>query len=100
MKPLFQFRRLRYGALAVLVLSLLLAAPQVLAQQRQSLVDGVDAIGITVSDMDRAVDFYSRVLYVRKGIGCRSGRRRVRTRHWCLRAAHPDCENEAGRRVH
>ena len=66
MKPLFQFRRLRYGALAVLVLSLLLAAPQVLAQQRQSLVDGVDAIGITVSDMDRAVDFYSRVLTFEK----------------------------------
>jgi len=44
------------------VLSLVLAVPQALAQQHPSLVDGVDAIGITVSDMDRAVDFYSKVL--------------------------------------
>jgi catechol 2,3-dioxygenase-like lactoylglutathione lyase family enzyme len=37
-----------------------------LAQQRLVLVDGVDAIGITVSDMDRAVDFYSKVLTFEK----------------------------------
>ena len=34
--------------------------------QPAALVDGVDAIAITVSDMDRAVDFYSRVLTFRK----------------------------------
>ena len=53
----------RQNALIVSVLSLVLAvAPQALAQQSASLVEGVDAIGITVSDMDRAVDFYSKVL--------------------------------------
>lgn len=34
--------------------------------QSPTLVDGVDAIGITVSDMDRAVDFYSKVLTFEK----------------------------------
>jgi catechol 2,3-dioxygenase-like lactoylglutathione lyase family enzyme len=34
--------------------------------QRAGLVDGVDAVGITVSDMDRAVDFYSKVLTFEK----------------------------------
>lgn len=42
------------------------SAQQALAQQRPALVDGVDSIGITVSDMDRAVDFYSRVLMFEK----------------------------------
>jgi catechol 2,3-dioxygenase-like lactoylglutathione lyase family enzyme len=66
MNPLFEFRRLRYGTLAVPVLLLLLAVPPILAQQREALLDSVDAIGITVSDMDRAVDFYSRVLTFEK----------------------------------
>jgi len=66
MNPLFEFRRLRYGTLAVLVLSLLLVVPPILAQQHEALLDSVDAIGITVSDMDRAVDFYSRVLTFEK----------------------------------
>jgi catechol 2,3-dioxygenase-like lactoylglutathione lyase family enzyme len=52
--------------LAIWVLSLVLAVPQVRAQQNPALVDGVDAIGITVSDMDRAVDFYSKVLTFEK----------------------------------
>jgi catechol 2,3-dioxygenase-like lactoylglutathione lyase family enzyme len=52
-------------------MSLVLAVPQLitqqaLAQQNPALVDGVDAIGITVSDMDRAVDFYSKVLTFEK----------------------------------
>jgi Glyoxalase/Bleomycin resistance protein/Dioxygenase superfamily len=34
--------------------------------QHPPLVDGVDAIAITVSDMERAVDFYSRVLTFEK----------------------------------
>jgi len=48
------------------VLALVLAIPQLHSQQRPPLVDGVDAIGLTVSDMDRAVDFYSRVLTFEK----------------------------------
>jgi len=53
------------------VLSVVLAVPQLLTQQalgqqRSALVEGVDAIGITVSDMDRAVDFYSKVLTFEK----------------------------------
>src|SRR5713101_7933152 len=71
MKLLFRTHRLRQSVLAIWVLSLVLAVPQVFTQQalgqRQApLVDGVDAIGITVSDMDRAVDFYSKVLTFEK----------------------------------
>src|SRR5207237_9914267 len=71
MKLRFRPTRLRHRVLAVWVLPLLLAAPQLftqhaLAQQNPALVGGVDAIGITVSDMDRAVDFYSKVLTFEK----------------------------------
>ena len=71
MKLLFQPNRLHKGVLAIWLLSLVLVAPQLLtqyalAQQNPALVDGVDAIGITVSDMDRAVDFYSKVLTFEK----------------------------------
>src|SRR5207302_11397877 len=63
--------RLLRRALARCVLPLLLAAPQLftqraLAPQNPALVEGVDAIGITVSDMDRAVDFYCKVLTFEK----------------------------------
>jgi catechol 2,3-dioxygenase-like lactoylglutathione lyase family enzyme len=66
MKPLVRLRHLHQRAFAAWVLSLVLAVPHVLAQQHPALVDGVDAIGITVSDMDRAVDFYSKVLTFEK----------------------------------
>ncbi len=66
MEHLLQLRRLRQSVLAVWVLWLVLAVPQVLAQQHPALVSGVDAIGITVSDVDRAVDFYSKVLTFEK----------------------------------
>jgi catechol 2,3-dioxygenase-like lactoylglutathione lyase family enzyme len=71
MSPLVQPRRVRQSVSAVWVLSLVLAVPQffthpALAQQQPALVDGVDAIGITVSNMDRAVDFYSKVLTFEK----------------------------------
>jgi catechol 2,3-dioxygenase-like lactoylglutathione lyase family enzyme len=57
--------RLHAKLAAICALLLALAAPQGFAQHA-ALVDGVDAIGITVSDMDRAVDFYSRVLTFEK----------------------------------
>ena len=71
MKLLFRTHRPRQSVFAIWVLSLVLVVPQVfarqaLAQQGPALVDGVDAIGITVSDMDRAVDFYSKVLTFEK----------------------------------
>src|SRR6201988_1134368 len=71
MRLLFRPNRLHQSVLAIWVLSLVLAVPQLFnpdaqAQQSPALVDGVDAIGITVSDMDRAVDFYSRVLTFEK----------------------------------
>src|SRR5215471_9098371 len=47
---------------AIGALLLVLAIPPAFAQRSPALVDGVEAIGITVSDMDRAVDFYSKVL--------------------------------------
>ena len=52
--------------MTVWALLLFLTLPKGLAQQRLALVYGVDAIGITVSDMDRAVDFYSKVLTFEK----------------------------------
>src|SRR3989475_5422165 len=71
MKLLFRPNRLHQTVSAIWVLSLVLAVPQLftqyaLAQQNPALVEGVDAIGITVSDMDRAVDFYSKVLTFEK----------------------------------
>jgi catechol 2,3-dioxygenase-like lactoylglutathione lyase family enzyme len=69
MKTLRQLRRQRSRAIWVLTLVLALSpalTQQALAQQRPALVDGVDSIGMTVSDMDRAVDFYSRVLTFEK----------------------------------
>jgi catechol 2,3-dioxygenase-like lactoylglutathione lyase family enzyme len=55
----------RRSLLAVLALTLLWASSLV-AQSSPALFDEVDAIGITVSDMDRAIDFYSRVLTFEK----------------------------------
>ena len=52
--------------LSVWAVLLALTAPKGLAQQSPTLVEGVDAVGITVSDMDRAVDFYSKVLTFEK----------------------------------
>src|SRR6266571_1365490 len=71
MKPFLRSNRHRQSVSLVWVLSLVLAVPQFFseraeAQQHPTLVDGVDAIGITVSDMDRAVDFYSKVLTFEK----------------------------------
>ena len=55
--------RWRNATWALVLICSILAAN---AQQRTVLVEGVDAIGITVSDMDRAVDFYSKVLMFEK----------------------------------
>src|SRR5271165_421636 len=60
-------RRSSRSLLAALVVLLTVAAPAVRGQQLPApLITGVDAIEITVSDMDRAVDFYSRVLTFEK----------------------------------
>src|SRR5437879_2366570 len=58
-------RRLSRTLIAVWALSLALAVPHALAQ-RPALVDSVDAVEITVSDMDRSVDFYAKVLTFEK----------------------------------
>jgi catechol 2,3-dioxygenase-like lactoylglutathione lyase family enzyme len=54
-------RRLRTAWFALLI-----ALPTISAAQSGSAVRGVDSVAITVSDMDRAVDFYSRVLTFQK----------------------------------
>jgi catechol 2,3-dioxygenase-like lactoylglutathione lyase family enzyme len=66
MKQLCQPHRVRQSVLAICVLTLVVALPRLSAQHNPALVDGVDAIGITVSDMDRSVDFYSKVLTFEK----------------------------------
>src|SRR5438128_10525326 len=58
-------RTCQRGIHAALFLALLALASHSSAQ-RDPLVQGLDAIGITVSDMDRAVDFYSKVLTFEK----------------------------------
>src|SRR6266496_1894686 len=58
-------RTCQRGIHAALFLALLAFASHSSAQ-RDPLVQGLDAIGITVSDMDRAVDFYSKVLTFEK----------------------------------
>jgi catechol 2,3-dioxygenase-like lactoylglutathione lyase family enzyme len=57
---------LGYRAALILALLAILAVPPAFTQQPPPLVDGVDAIGFTVSDIDRAVDFYSKVLTFEK----------------------------------
>jgi catechol 2,3-dioxygenase-like lactoylglutathione lyase family enzyme len=51
-----------------ITISLLIALqlPPLSAQTAAPVVSGVDSVAITVSDMDRAVDFYSRVLTFQK----------------------------------
>lgn len=66
MKTCAPFRRLCQISVAIGVLSLVSTAPRTWGQPRSSLVSGVDAVEITVSDMDRAVDFYSKVLTFEK----------------------------------
>jgi catechol 2,3-dioxygenase-like lactoylglutathione lyase family enzyme len=61
-----KFRARWQRTIALWALLVCLAAPQVLAQPRSALVNGVDAIAITVSDIDRAVEFYSKVLTFEK----------------------------------
>src|SRR5215471_9834851 len=51
---------------AIGALLFVLAICPAFAQRSPTLVDGVEAIGISVSDMDRAVDFYSKVLTFQK----------------------------------
>src|SRR5437868_4371778 len=58
-------RTCQRGIHAALFLALLALASHSSAQ-RDPLVQGVDAVGITVSDMDRAMEFYSKVLAFEK----------------------------------
>jgi catechol 2,3-dioxygenase-like lactoylglutathione lyase family enzyme len=70
MRPLFRLRHLRDSALACCLLLVAGVFPpfthQARAEQQAALVEGVDSIGITVADMDRAVAFYSKVLTFEK----------------------------------
>ena len=71
MNPLTQPHRARRRVLLLWTISLVLGVhhflPQLAsAQEHHALVEGVDAIGVTVTDMDRAVDFYSKVLAFEK----------------------------------
>jgi catechol 2,3-dioxygenase-like lactoylglutathione lyase family enzyme len=60
-------RRAPITQLATLLVFWVTLAPTVsFAQHAEPLVQAVDAIGMTVSDMERAVDFYSKVLSFEK----------------------------------
>lgn len=54
----------RRSTFLALLIALLLSRP--LAAQQQPLVVAVDSVNMTVSDMDRALDFYSKVLSFEK----------------------------------
>jgi catechol 2,3-dioxygenase-like lactoylglutathione lyase family enzyme len=66
MKHIAELVDSRFRTALILALLSVLAVPQARTQQAPALIEGVDAIGITVSDMDRAVDFYSKVLTFEK----------------------------------
>ena len=61
-------QRVRAILLSCLLLAFGLFIPTALAQQPtgQELVRAVDSVGMTVADMDRSVDFYSKVLSFEK----------------------------------
>src|SRR4051794_32540178 len=61
-----QVIRSGYRAVTIFTVLTILAVLPAFPQQPAPLVNGVDAIGITVSDMGRAVDFYSKVLTFEK----------------------------------
>jgi catechol 2,3-dioxygenase-like lactoylglutathione lyase family enzyme len=65
MRQRLQPLRLHHVFAAICALLFALATPSGFAE-RTPLVDGVAAVGITVSDMDRAIDFYSKVLTFEK----------------------------------
>ncbi len=56
----------RYYLVFLIVLSAVLAGGAAGSAENKAPVQAVDAIGMTVSDMDRSVDFYSKVLDFRK----------------------------------
>src|SRR5215470_11917515 len=51
---------------AVLVACLVAASLALALPPRDSLVSAVDAVNMTVADVDRAVDFYSHILHFQK----------------------------------
>jgi catechol 2,3-dioxygenase-like lactoylglutathione lyase family enzyme len=59
-------RKRRIYLLALVVLLLGAPRPQVSASSDQSIVQSLDSVGLTVSDMDQSVDFFSRVLSFEK----------------------------------
>jgi catechol 2,3-dioxygenase-like lactoylglutathione lyase family enzyme len=59
-------RKLRIYLLALVVLLVAAPRPQVSAGRDQSVVAALDSVGLTVSDVDRSVDFFSRVLSFEK----------------------------------
>jgi catechol 2,3-dioxygenase-like lactoylglutathione lyase family enzyme len=66
MKHIAELVHSRFRIALILALLSVLAVPQARTQPAPALVESVDAIGITVSDMDRAIDFYSHVLTFEK----------------------------------
>src|SRR5262245_45013289 len=58
--------KLRIGLLTVLLFCLVAQLPKPLAGSDRPAVASLDSIGITVSDIDRSVDFFSRVLSFEK----------------------------------
>ena len=56
----------RYYLVFLIVLSAFLAGGAAGSAENKAPVQAVDAVGMTVSDMDRSVDFYSKVLDFRK----------------------------------
>ena len=63
MTRLIEIRQWQQRLILFWVVALAVALPQLSAQQ--TLVSRVDAVAITVSDMDRAVDFYSKLTFER-----------------------------------
>ena len=78
---------------------ILLALTSHSSAQPNPLVQGVDAIGITVSDMDRAVDFYSKVLTFEKVSDTEVAGENYEHLEGVVRLANAGGKNAARRRV-
>ena len=88
---------MRLRILAALCLLALSAIVRADSSGAAPIVASVDSIGITVDDMDRAVEFYTKVLGFEKLDAARSRRRAVRTPLRCLRHAARGRDTAAGR---
>ena len=63
-------KRMLAGILMLVAVGLGVPPERALEAQPAGLIRAVGAVGMTVGNMERSIEFYSGVLLVRKGLGC------------------------------